>query len=137
LNMKLQLVPVRVAEDLDDAFAAIVRERSNGITLLTDRVLLHKRVRINELAAKYHLPGVYPYPEFPEAGGLMSFGPSYEDMHRRAATYVDKLLKGADPADLPVEQPMKFQLVINQKTAKTLGLTIPPELLFQTDKLIR
>ena len=137
LNMKLQLVPVRVSEDLDAAFAAIIRERSNGITLLTDRVLLHERVRINELAAKYHLPGVYPYPEFPEAGGLMSFGPSYEDMHRRAATYVDKILKGAKPADLAVEQPMKFQLVINQKTAKTLGLIIPPELLFQTDKLIR
>ena len=137
LNIKVQLVEMRTSEDLDAAFAAILKERSHGITLLADRVFLHNRVRISNLAAKYHLPGIYPYPEFPESGGLMSFGPSYEDMHRRAATYVDKILKGAKPADLPVEQPMKFQLVINEKAAKALGLTIPPELLFQTDKIIR
>jgi putative ABC transport system substrate-binding protein len=89
------------------------------------------------MAARNRLAGVYPYPEFPESGGLMSFGPNYEDMHRRAATYVDKILKGSKPADLPVEQPMKFQLVINQKAAKALGLTIPRELLVQTDKVIR
>ena len=137
LNIKVQLVEMRSSEDLDAAFAAILKERSNGITVLADRVFLHNRARISNLAAKYHLPGIYPYPEFPESGGLMSFGPSYEDMHRRAATYVDKILKGAKPADLPVEQPMKFQLLINEKAAKALGLTIPPELLFQTDKIIR
>jgi putative ABC transport system substrate-binding protein len=137
LNIKLQLVEMRTSEDLEAAFATIVKQRSNGLTLLADRVFLHNRARINDLAAKHHLPGIYPYPEFPESGGLMSFGPNYEDMHRRAAIYVDKILKGANPADLPVEQPMKFQLVINEKTAKALGLTIPPELLFQTDKVIR
>src|ERR1035437_459856 len=137
LNIKLQLVEMSTSEDLEAAFAAIVKQRSNGITLLADRVFLHNRARINDMAARNRLAGVYPYPEFPESGGLMLFGPNYEDMHRRAATYVDRILKGSKPADLPVEQPMKFQMVINQKAAKALGLTIPRELLVQTDKVIR
>lgn len=136
LHMKVYAVEMRVSEDLAAAFAAMGRERSDALIILADRVFLHNRTHIIDLAAQYHLPGVYPYPEFPEAGGLMSFGPNYEDMHRRAAIYVDKILKGIKPADLAVEQPMKFELVINLKTAKALGLTIPPELLVQTDKVI-
>ena len=105
--------------------------------MLADRVFLHNRGRIVDFAARTHLPAVYPYRELVEAGGLMCFGPNYADMHRRAATYVDKILKGARPADLPVEQPAKFELVINLKTARVLGLTIPPAVLARADEIIR
>jgi ABC-type uncharacterized transport system substrate-binding protein len=88
------------------------------------------------IAAQNHLPGVYPYPELVETGGLMSYGPNYVDMHRRAAMYVDKILKGAKPADLPVERPTTFSLVLNLRTAKALGLTIPPLLLMRADRVI-
>jgi ABC-type uncharacterized transport system substrate-binding protein len=116
-------------EQLDDAFAAIVKEKPDALLILADRVFLHNRKRMMEFATQQRLPSVNAYRELVEAGGLMSYGPSYEDLHRHAAVYVDKILKGAKPADLPVEQPTKFELVINLKTAKALGLTIPTALL--------
>jgi putative ABC transport system substrate-binding protein len=104
---------------------------------LDDALILSNRTRIIALAAKYRLPAVYGYREFPDGGGLMSYGPSRYDMYRRAATYVDKILKGAKPADLPVEQPMKFEMVINMQTAKSLGLTIPQTVLIRADQVIQ
>jgi putative ABC transport system substrate-binding protein len=106
------------------------------MVVLADRVFLHDRQHIVDFAARHRLPTVYPYRELVEAGGLMCFGPNYPDMHRRAAVYVDKILKGAKPADLPIEQPTKFEFVINLKTAKALGLTIPPSLLLRADQVI-
>jgi len=137
LGIKVQLLGVRTAEDFPAAFAAILKERPDALLVLADRIFLHNRARIVDFEAKRRLPGMYPYRELVEAGGLMSFGPSYADMHRRAATYVDKILKAAKPADLPVEQPTKFDLVINLKTAKALGLTIPPSLLGRADEVIQ
>jgi putative ABC transport system substrate-binding protein len=135
--MKVQTAAARVSEELEGAFAAIVRERPDALLIVADRVFLHNRARIMDFTARNHLPGVYPHPEFVETGGLMSFGPNSVEMHRRAAAYVDKILKGAKPADLPVEQPMKFQLVINLKTAKALGLTIPQSVLIRADEVIK
>jgi putative ABC transport system substrate-binding protein len=126
-----------VRADFDRAFDAIARERPDTLIVFADRVFLHNRGRIVDFAAKNRLPAVYPYRELVEAGGLMSFGPNYADMHRRAATYVDKILKGAKPADLPVEQPTKFELIINPKSAKALGLTIPQSLLVRADEVIQ
>jgi putative ABC transport system substrate-binding protein len=137
LGIKVQLLGVRVSEDFPAAFAAILRERPGALLVLADRLFLHNRARIVEFEAKHRLPGVYAYRELVEAGGLMSFGPSYAGMHRRAAYYVDKILKGAKPADLPVEQPTKFELMINLKTAKALGLTIPQSLLQRADEVIQ
>jgi putative ABC transport system substrate-binding protein len=137
LGIKVQLLGVRTAEDFPAAFAAILKERPGALLVLADRIFLHNRARIVDFEAKRRLPGVYPYRELVEAGGLMSFGPSYAGMHRRAAYYVDKILKGAKPADLPVEQPTKFELLINLKAAKTLGLTIPPSVLQRADQIIQ
>ncbi len=122
---------------LDPAFDAIVKERPGAFIVLADRIFLHNRSRIVDFAARQRLPAVYAYRELVEAGGLMSFGPNYADMHRRAATFVDKILKGARPADLPVEQPTKFELLINLKTAKALGLVISPSLLARADEVTR
>ncbi|MDP2702562.1 MAG: ABC transporter substrate-binding protein, partial [Candidatus Rokubacteria bacterium] len=116
LGIKVQVLGVRVSEDFPAAFAAILRERPGALLVLADRLFLHNRARIVEFEAKHRLPGVYAYRELVEAGGLMSFGPSYAGMHRRAAYYVDKILKGSKPADLPVEQPTKFELMINRAT---------------------
>jgi len=135
LQMKVHSVGVRTAQELDPAFVAIVKERPGAFIVLADRIFLHNRGRIVDFAARHRLPAVYAYRELVEAGGLMSFGPNYADMHRRAATFVDKILKGAKPADLPVEQPTKFELLINLKTAKALGLTIPPSLLARADEV--
>ena len=123
LQMKVLYLGVETQERLDNAFAQIVKERPGALLVLADRVFLHDRVRIMDFATKHRLPGMYAYVELVEAGGLMSYGPNYADMHRRAATYVDKILKGTKPADLPVEAPIKFELVINLKAAKQIGVT--------------
>jgi ABC-type uncharacterized transport system substrate-binding protein len=120
LGMKMRSLGVRTQEEIEDALAAIVRERPGALLVLADRLFLHHRTHIMDFAAQHRLPGVHAYRELVEAGGLMSYGPSYADMHRRAATYVDKILKGAKPADLPVERPTKFEMVINLKTANLL-----------------
>jgi putative ABC transport system substrate-binding protein len=137
LHLKVQSVGVRSARELDQAFETIAGERPGALVVLADRLFLHNRAPIVAFAARQRLPAVYAYRELVEAGGLMSFGPSYADMHRRAATYVDKILRGASPATLPVEQPTKFELVVNLKTRKTLGLTIPPVVLLRADELIQ
>jgi putative ABC transport system substrate-binding protein len=127
---------VRTLEEINDAFAAIVRQRPGALLVLADRLFLHHRTLIMEFAARHRLPGVHAYRELVEAGGLMSYGPSYADMHRRAATYVDKILKGEKPADLPVERPVKFELILNLKTAKRLGLEIPATVIARADEVI-
>jgi putative ABC transport system substrate-binding protein len=137
LGMKVQVLEVRTPGELEETFKAIVRERPGALLVMGDRLFLHNRQRIMDFATKQRLPVVPVHPELVEAGGLMSFGPSYPGMHRRAAYIVDRILKGAKPADLPVERPMKFELVINLKTAQSLGPTIPPTLLFQADDVIR
>jgi putative tryptophan/tyrosine transport system substrate-binding protein len=136
LGIKLQALEVRTSEELDGAFAAIVRTKPDALLILADRVFLHNRQRIMDFASEHRLPSVNAYRELVEAGGLMSYGPSYEDMHRRAADYVDKILKGAKPGDLPVEQPTKFTLVVNLKAAKALGLAVPPMMLSRADEVI-
>jgi putative tryptophan/tyrosine transport system substrate-binding protein len=137
LRMKVLSLGVQAQEQLDNAFATIRRERPGALLVLADRLFLHNRARIMDFATQNHLPGVHAYVELVEAGGLMSYGPSYADMHKRAAIYVDKILKGRKPADLPVEQPMKFEFVVNLKAAKQIGLTIPPNVLARADKVIK
>jgi putative ABC transport system substrate-binding protein len=137
LRMRVLSLGVRTPEEIENAFSVIVRERPGALLVLADRLFLHHRARIMDFAAKHRLPGVHAYRELVEAGGLMSFGPSYAGMHRRAAYYVDKILKGSKPADLPVERPATFELVINLKAAKALGLTIPPSLLLRADQVIQ
>ena len=136
LRLKLELFEVKAAEEFEAVFAAIARQRPDALFMIADRFLLAHRARIVAFAARQRLPGMYPYKEFVEAGGLVSYAPSYPEMFRRSATYVDKILKGAKPADLPVEQPTKFELVINLKTAKALGLTIPQTLLQRADHVV-
>jgi putative tryptophan/tyrosine transport system substrate-binding protein len=137
LHLRVRSLPVRTVEDLDRALTAILRERPDTLMVLADRLFLHHRGRIADFVIKHRVPSMNAYRELVEAGGLMSFGPSYAVMHRQAATYVAKILKGANPADLPVEQPAKFEFIINQKAAKALGLTIPPSLLLQADEVIQ
>jgi putative tryptophan/tyrosine transport system substrate-binding protein len=137
LRIKVLSLGVRTPEEIENSFAAIVRERPGALLVLADRLFLHHRARIMDFAAKHRLPGVHAYRELVEAGGLMSYGPSYAGMHRRAAYFVDRILKGTKPADLPVEQPTKFELVINLKVAKALGLTVPQSLLQRADQIIQ
>jgi putative ABC transport system substrate-binding protein len=137
LRISVISLPVRNLEELSNAFAAIPREHVDAVVVLADRVFLHNRARIADFAITNRLPGMNAYRELVEAGGLMSFGPSYAVMHRQAATYVDKILKGAKAGDLPIEQPTKFELVINLKTAKILGLTIPQALLLRAEEVIQ
>jgi len=136
MGIKLQLHDIRKTEDLDDAFTAIRNERPGALLILADRVFLHNRERIADFTKEQRLPNVNAYKEIVEVGGLMSYGPSYEDMHKRAATYVDKILKGAKPADLPIEQPSKFTFIVNLKAARALDVTVPSQLLAFTDQLI-
>ena len=137
LGVSLQVVEARDPTDLDRAFLDMTKARADALTVLTSATLLGQRSRLVELAARNRLPAVYPWREAVDAGGLMSYGPVLADNYRRAATYVDKILKGAKPGDLPIEQPTKFELVINLKTAKSLGLTIPQSVLVRADEVIQ
>ena len=136
LGVRLQFIETRGPADFDRAFSEMTRARAGALTVLGGSMFFSQRRRLVDLAATNRLPAVYPARESVEAGGLMAYGPSVPDLFRRAATYVDKILKGAKPGDLPVEQPTKFELVINLKTAKALGLTIPPSLLQRADQVI-
>ena len=136
-GVTLQPLEVRELAQMDSAVATMSQAGGGALIVLGDPLFFPHRSRLPELAAAHRLPAIYTFRVFVEAGGLMSYGASLPDIWRRAATYVDKILKGATPADLPVEQPIKFELVINLKTAKALGLTIPPTLLLQADDVIR
>jgi putative ABC transport system substrate-binding protein len=136
-GLQLQSFEVRGREDLDDAFRAAAKERAQALVALRSPTVAIERKRIAELAIKNRLPVIYDDIAYVEAGGLMSYGTKQADLYRRAAIYVDKILKGAKPADLPVEQPTKFELIINLKAAKQIGLTIPPNVLARADKVIR
>ena len=136
-GVKLQYVEMRISKELETAFRTANKSRADAILLLVRGPVALPYREIAELAVKSQLPAIYSGREYVEGGGLMSYGVSLDDLDRRAATYVDKILKGAKPADLPVEQPRKFELVINLKTAKQIGLTIPPNVLARADKVIR
>ena len=137
LGLQLQSMEVRSANDLENAFASGTKINGQALVTLTDPLLQSHRKQIVEFAAKNHLPGVYTDPEYVEAGGLMSYAANPLEFYARAAGYVDKILKGAKPGDLPVEQPTKFDLVINLKAANQIGLTIPPNVLARADRVIR
>ncbi len=137
LGVQLQLVEVRGRDDFDRAFGAMKKERAEAFTVLPIPIFLRERRRIVDFAAKNRLPAIFHWTQYVEAGGLMSYGPDGVDLYRRAATYVDKILKGVNPAELPVERARKFELVINLKTAKQLGLMIPPTVLYRADKVIK
>jgi ABC-type uncharacterized transport system substrate-binding protein len=137
LKVQLQYLDVLNPKDIETAFRAASKGRADAVLALNNPVLSAQRTRVAELAVKSRLPAIYERLEYVKDGGLMSYGVSSTDLYRRAATYVDKILKGAKPADLPVEQPMKFELVINLKTAKQIGLTIPPNVLARADRVIR
>jgi putative ABC transport system substrate-binding protein len=136
LGLKVLSLGVTSPEELGNALARILDEQPGALNVLADRLFLHNRARIMEFALQNRLPGVHAYRELAEAGGLMSYGPSYADMHRRAAGYVDRILKGAKPADLPVQAPAKFELVLNLSAAQALGLSVPPSLLARADEVI-
>jgi len=137
LRVRLQLLETRGLSEIDGAFAAMTRERAGAVIVLVDAMLVDHRKIIADLAAKSRLPAVYGLTDHAEAGGLIAYGTNVADLYRRAATYVDKILKGTKPADLPVEQPTKFEFVINLKAAKQIGLTIPQSVLYRADKVIR
>jgi putative ABC transport system substrate-binding protein len=137
LGVALQPHEVRRSADFDEAFAAIRRERPDALVILLDPLTVNMRAAIVEFAAKERVPAMYPSRVFVDSGGLMSYGADLTDLFRRAPRYVDRILRGAKPADLPVEQATKFELVINLKTAKALGLTIPPSLLGRADEIIQ
>ncbi len=136
-KMQIQFLDIHEPKNIEMAFAAASKGRADAIVVLGSPVLNLRRTQIAELAVKNRMPGVYAQPEYIDAGGLMYYGASFTDIFQRAATYVDKILKGARPADLPVEQPTKFEFVINLKAAKQIGLTIPPEMLARADRVIR
>jgi putative ABC transport system substrate-binding protein len=137
LSLQLRSFEVQALQDIEKAFAEMPKVRPNALlVILSPLVTLHSQ-RIVEMALKQHLPGIYPTRQFAEEGGLMAYGPLIGDLYRRAATYVDKILKGAKPADLPVEQPMNFEFIINLKAAKQIGVTIPPNVLVRADRVIK
>ena len=137
LGVQPQFIEARGPDEFARAFSAMTSARAGALTVLPSNMFVRERRRLVDLAAKNRLPAVYTSREFVDAGGLMSYGAHQPDLFRRAATYVDKILKGAKPGDLPIEQPTKFELVINLKTAKDLGLTIPPSVLARADDLIQ
>jgi putative ABC transport system substrate-binding protein len=137
LKVAVHTFPVREPNGFDDAFKAATKVRAEGLLTLDDPFTIAHRKRITDLALRHKLPAVYAVRPLVDAGGLMYYGPDRVDQNRRAAIYVDKILKGSKPADLPIEQPTKFELVINLKTAKQIGLTIPPNVLARADRVIR
>jgi putative tryptophan/tyrosine transport system substrate-binding protein len=137
LGLTLQYVPVRAVSDFPAAFEAIARERAEALLAFPDALIMLQRHVIAEFAAQHRMPAVSGWADFAVAGNLMTYGPNLPAMFRRVAYYVDRILTGTKPADLPIEQPMTFELVINLKAAQALGLTIPPVLLFQADEVIR
>ncbi|HEV8616615.1 MAG TPA: ABC transporter substrate-binding protein [Methylomirabilota bacterium] len=136
IGLQPQLLDVRTADDLASAFDTATRQRIDAIVVGLGAVIQNNIRRVVDLAAKHRLPAIFSSREFAVAGGLMSYGATYSDSYRRAASYVDKIFKGAKPADLPIEQPTKFELLINRKTARALGLTIPPSVLLRADEII-
>ena len=136
-KVQLSYLDVLGPNDIDAGFQFASKGRIDAVLVLISSVLNNQRIHVVNLAVKGRLPAIYPFPEFVEAGGLMSYGVNFADLWRRAATYVDKILKGAKPAELPVEQPKKFEFIINLKAAKQIGLTIPPNVLARADKVIR
>ena len=137
LGVQLQIVEVRGSDDFDRAFGAMIKERTEAFTVLPIPLFMRERQRIIDFSAKNRLPAIFHWKQYAQGGGLMSYGPDGIALYRRAATYVDKILKGGKPADLPVERAMEFELVINLKTAKQLGLTIPSEMLYRANKIIK
>ena len=137
LGLRLQALEARAPQEIDSAFAAMTRERADALVVLGDAILYNQRKQIAELAAKSRLPSASALREYAEAGGLIAYGTDSLDLERRSTAFVEKILKGAKPADLPVEQPTKFELVINLKTAKALGLTIPQSILVRADEVIQ
>ena len=136
LRMKALSLGVRSTAEIEAAFETILKQRSDALLVLADRLFLHHRKRIMDFTTQHRLPGVHAYRELVEAGGLMSYGPSYAGMHKRAAYFVDRILKGIKPGDLPVERPATFELVVNVKAAKALGLTIPPAVILRASTVI-
>jgi ABC-type uncharacterized transport system substrate-binding protein len=136
LRIKIQPVQAQTAQEVDNAFSAMAREKAGAVIVTLDPFFVQQRRQIVELAAKYRLPSLSPFREYVEAGGLMSYGQNLANQYRRMATFVDKILKGAKPGDIPVEQPTTLELYINGKTAKALGLKIPQSLLISADKVI-
>jgi ABC-type uncharacterized transport system substrate-binding protein len=138
LRLQLQFLEVRRSDDLQHAFSAVTKGRAEALILAwPNPVLFSNRDQLTSFTQRNRLPAIYAQKEFVDAGGVMSYGPNLADLYRRAASYVDKILKGAKPADIPVEQPTKFELVINLKTAKQIGLTIPQSVLYRADKVIK
>jgi putative ABC transport system substrate-binding protein len=136
-GMKLQYLDVLDSNGIANAFREASKAHADAVLVLASSVLLSQRTRITDLVIKNRVPAIYPNGEYVEDGGLMSYGANNADLFRRAAIYVDKILKGAKPADLPVEQPMKFEFIINLKAAKQIGLTIPPSVLGRADRVIK
>jgi putative tryptophan/tyrosine transport system substrate-binding protein len=136
MRVKLQVVDVRQPAQLVAAFETVRRERADALTLVADPLLFSERPQIVQLAARHRIPTIYEFRLFADAGGLLSYGPLAQERFERMAVYVDRILRGAQPGDLPIEQPTKFELVINAKTAKALGLTIPPSVLGRADQVI-
>jgi putative ABC transport system substrate-binding protein len=137
LKLQIYVFEVHTLNDLENAFKAMTKQPADALFVLGSAIIFEHRKLLAELVAKTRWPAMFPHIGFVEAGGLMSYGPNFSDLYRRAAVYVDKILKGTKPADLPVEQPRKFDFVINLKTAKTLNLTIPQSVLYRADKVIK
>jgi putative tryptophan/tyrosine transport system substrate-binding protein len=136
LGLSLRIVEARSPDELESAIAGAIMERAGGLVVIQDPMFLARRIQLAELVTKNRLPAIYGIEEHVEAGGLMAYAASRPEIFRRAATFIDKILKGTKPAELPVEQPTKFELVVNLKTAKMLGLSVPPTVLAIADRVI-
>jgi putative ABC transport system substrate-binding protein len=137
LGINLRVLEVAKSNEFDHAFATLTGDGAGALEVMPSTMFASQMRQLVDLAAKSRLPAIFPDERYAQAGGLLSYGPSFPEMYRRAATYVDKILKGAKPGDLPVEQPMRFEFIINVKAAKQIGLTIPPKVLVRADKVIR